>query len=145
MNKIQITGFGLSEAYENNNKTPKRNKIEWKGEYNGKNAKINMNINGKKSQISMTNEDLINLLSRPVDNNLISERLSNDFLFPIDKQPMILYKEQTQPISMSQMISMTDNFPILKSKIPSYSKKAKKRMKKGRNQKNNTRRIKRKK
>jgi len=84
MNKVNITSVGSIETYENAKKTPKHTSFKWNGNYDGKiaNIDIRVNNNGKKnkSKITLTNNELIDMLSGPVDSNPIDERLINDFL-----------------------------------------------------------------
>jgi hypothetical protein len=84
MNTVNITSVGSVETYEKDKKTPKHTSFKWNGNYDGQLANIDIRFdnNGKKnkSKITLTNDDLVNMLSGPVDPNPIDERLFNDFL-----------------------------------------------------------------
>lgn len=107
MNKVNITSVGSVETYENDNKTPKHTSFKWDGNYDGKIANIDIRIdnNGKKnkSKFKFTNDDLIDMLSGPIDPNPIDERLMNDFLSDINASPDVV---------SSQFLSDTDLDPF---------------------------------
>jgi hypothetical protein len=123
MNKVQIKNVGSTETiYKENNKSPKRSSLKWSGNYDGTVAKINVSINDngkmKKSKINLTNDELMNIFSQPVDTTPIDERLFNDILSPMNESRQIM------PLS-SQMMLIPDN--IRGSKSRSYSNKSKKK------------------
>jgi hypothetical protein len=108
MNKVNITSVGSLETYENNKKTPKHTSFKWNGDYDGKIANIDVRINnnGKinNSKLKLTNDELINMLSGPVDSKSIDERLFNDFLG--ENTFMVLSPNLTNLISPSNKLSV---------------------------------------
>ncbi len=129
MNKVQIKNLGSTEiTYKENNKSPKRTSLKWNGNYDGNIAKINVSINDngkkKKSQIKLTNDEIMSIFSSPVDATPIDERLFNDLLDPINESRQMMYMSQMRPMS-SQMMLIPDD--IIDSKLSSYSNKTKKR------------------
>lgn len=109
MNKVNITSVGSVQTYENDNKTPKHTSFKWDGNYDGKIANIDILIdnNGKKnkSKLKFTNDDLIDMLSGPVDSNPIDERLMNDFLRD---------KSLLHPVMMStQVLPQSNDIPVI--------------------------------
>ena len=132
MNKVQIKNLGSTEiTYKVNNKSPKRTSLKWDGDYDGNIAKIDVSINDngkkKRSKIKLTNDELMNIFSSPVDTSPIDERLINDLLGPMNEsQQMMPMSSQMMPMSMpDEMIFISDD--IIGSKLSSYSNKQKKR------------------
>ena len=89
-NSINIDNTGTTEIlYAEGNQSPKKTVFEWNGNYDGKNAKIHMDldVNGKKTKtdLKLSNHDLMNILGstnvidRPIDQRLqsLDEDLSN--------------------------------------------------------------------
>lgn len=79
---LQNIGF-TKTLIQNNNRT-KLNEIQWQGDYNGKVANINVDVNdnGNREFVSMklNNEDLKELLGIQPVNIPLEKRLKNDFL-----------------------------------------------------------------
>ena len=78
-----IQNYGFTKTFIKDNNRKIKNEIKWIGDYDGKNANIQLDINdnGKKEFVSMKldNNDLIQLLGiQPVEVPL-EQRLSNDF------------------------------------------------------------------
>ena len=78
-----IQNYGFTKTFIKDNNRKLKNEIKWVGDYDGKNANIQLDINdnGKKEFVSMKldNNDLIHLLGiQPVEVPL-EQRLSNDF------------------------------------------------------------------
>ena len=142
MNKITITSTGSTKStYKENNQSPKHTTIKWDGEYDGKNAKINVSVNGKKSKIKFTDDELIDLLSSQVNSSSIDERLFNDLLVPVNQSPQVMSMPMpvSMPMSMpNEIFTMSDNMPIIiKSNSMSPLNKTKKRRHKKHKNKNN--------
>ena len=82
-NYIENTGFAKTFVHDNHHKDV-NNITEWNANYDGKRAKIkiNMNTNGKKDKIRMklSNKDLEQILSVPTINSPLEVRLQEDFL-----------------------------------------------------------------
>jgi len=80
---IENTGFTKTFVHDNHHKDV-NNLTEWNANYDGKRAKIkiNMNTNGKKDKIRMklSNKDLEQILSVPAINSPLEVRLQEDFL-----------------------------------------------------------------
>jgi len=119
-NYINIDNTGSSQVtYTQGNNSPKKTVFKWDGKYDGKNANIHMNLNvhGKKSDsdLKLSNEDLMKILSAnvvdtPIDRRLelLDEPISN--IYPsnvpvfIDEMPMPMsmpMKEQIMIVSSS--------------------------------------------
>jgi hypothetical protein len=85
-----IKNVGMTKTFINNNNKKSNKEIKWDGDYDGKIAKLNLNINdnGKKEDIHMelTNDDLLKLLNTPSINMPIDKRLESDFLINNDKK-----------------------------------------------------------
>jgi len=83
-NKINIDNTGQTELiYKEGNKSPKKTVFKWDGNYDGNNANIHMNldVDGKqtKSDIKLSNEDIMELLSQNTINKSLDQRLDDDF------------------------------------------------------------------
>jgi len=79
-----IQNYGFTKTFIRDNNNSKTNDIKWMGNYDGKLAKIDVNIddNGHKEHIHMqlNNDDILELLGvQPVEMTL-ENRLKNDFL-----------------------------------------------------------------
>ena len=136
MNKINITSVGSVQTYENDNKKPKHTTFKWDGNYDGKIANIDIRIdnNGKKnkSKLKFTNDDLIDMLSGPVNSNPIDERLMNDFLSD---------RSLLHPVMMStQVLPQSNDIPVIfesdLAPLSTVSSKTKKRRTKSKQHKN---------
>ena len=79
-----IKNVGITKTFINNNNKKSNKEIKWDGDYDGKIAKLNLNINdnGKKQDLHMelTNNDLLKLLNTPSINMPIHKRLESDYL-----------------------------------------------------------------
>ena len=78
-----IQNYGFTKTFIKDNNRKIKNELKWVGDYDGKNANIQLDINdnGRKEFVSMKldNNDLIQLLGiQPVEVPL-EQRLSNDF------------------------------------------------------------------
>lgn len=80
-----IKNVGMTKTLININNKKSNKEIKWDGDYNGKIAKLNLNINdnGKKKGIHMelNNDDLLKLLNTPSINMPIDKRLEHDYLY----------------------------------------------------------------
>ena len=89
-----IQNYGFTKTMIQDNDQIKQNVIQWKGNYDGNIANINVGINdnGNSEMISMqlTNEDLVHLLGvQPVQMPL-EKRLLNDYLSAKQYKPITL-------------------------------------------------------
>lgn len=80
-----IKNEGITKTIiSNNNNNNYVNEIKWDGDYNGKIAKLNLNVNdnGRKQQVhlELNNNDILKLLNKNADKLSIDQRLQNDFL-----------------------------------------------------------------
>jgi hypothetical protein len=97
---INIDNTGSTEVvYTEGKLSPKKTVFEWNGNYDGKNAKIHMDldIDGKKTKtdLKLSNQDLMNILSsnnvvnRPIDQRLQS--LDEDLGSMYPSAPVIIH------------------------------------------------------
>jgi len=97
---INIDNTGSTEVvYTEGKLSPKKTVFEWNGNYDGKNAKIHMDldVNGKKTKtdLKLSNQDLMNILSsnnvvnRPIDQRLQS--LDEDLGSMYPSAPVIIH------------------------------------------------------
>lgn len=134
-NYINIDNTGLTKLiYTEGNQSPKTTVFKWDGKYDGKNANIHMNldVDGKKtkSNIKLSNDDLMKILSanvveKPIDQRLQSfdEDISNIYS---PSSMMILAQEPPMMSPQSSIPVFIDEMPesiIIES--PSHSKKKK--------------------
>jgi len=111
-NKINIDNTGQTELiYKEGNKSPKKTVFKWDGNYDGKNANIHMNldVDGKqtKSDIKLSNEDIMELLSQNTINKSLDQRLDADFnnnMF--QNQPPVYIGEMPMPSEMPGQMYM---------------------------------------
>ena len=79
-----IRNVGITKSFIQDNNKKSLKEIEWMGEYDGKEANIQLHINdnGKKEDKNLTldKEDLMNLLNMKTVNIPLEERLFHDFL-----------------------------------------------------------------
>lgn len=79
-----IKNEGITKTYINNNNKKYSNEMKWDGEYDGKLAKLNLNMNnnGKKEFVHMelNNQDILNILNKRTVDTPIHKRLETDFL-----------------------------------------------------------------
>jgi len=92
-NQNYINFDSTEVIYDERNKSPKRMIFKMNGNYNGNDAKINLdfNIDGKqtKKNIKLSNDQLIKLIgSTDVVSRPIHQRLFDDF--PMPQQPQIM-------------------------------------------------------
>lgn len=79
-----IENYGFAKTYVNHNNKISNRSIQWEGNYDGKQALINMDLNnnGESKHVSMVldKNDLMKMLElQPVQMSL-DKRLNNDFL-----------------------------------------------------------------
>ena len=79
-NYINIDNIGSTKIiYTEGNKPPKKTVLKWDGNYDGKKADIHMNldVDGKKrkTELKLTNDELMKILGANVVNKPIDERL----------------------------------------------------------------------
>ena len=118
-----IKNKGISQTIIRENNKNHFNEINWDADYDGNTANIsfNENIDGKNQQfdVSLDNQDLINLLNIPSVNTPIDERLQFDFqnsLFRNDprmyqlKEPFYMPSETSQiPFSNETINELLDS------------------------------------
>jgi len=139
-NYIHIDNTGLTKVmYTEGNKSPKKTIFKWDGKYDGKNANIHMNLNvdGKKTQsdLKLSNNDLMKILSanvvdKPIDRRLesLDEHVSNVYASPLSSQMMILAEEpqiipspSNVPVFINEMPEEKEQIMIISSASPSIS------------------------
>jgi len=145
-NNITIDNTGLTEfIYKEGKQSPKKTVFEWNGNYDGKNAKIHMDleVDGKKSKtdLQLSNRDLMNILGstavveQPLDQRLQS--LDNDLsiMYPQNNIPEPIFIHVGEmPMNMNEMpLNMNamslenaiskSNHDVKKSKSKSKSKR----------------------
>ena len=97
-NNITIDNTGLTEfIYKEGKQSPKKTVFEWNGNYDGKNAKIHMDleVDGKKSKtdLQLSNRDLMNILgSTAVVEQPLDQRLQS-----LDNDLSIMYPQNNIP------------------------------------------------
>ena len=121
MNNTFVVNSGSTQSVLINNGKAKTNGVEWKANYNGDIANVDLKLNNngreKKFKVEMTNDELENLadmlvVPRPV-NKPIHNRLLEDFdennMFTSMESPMIIeldnIKPYTEQINRPQLIS----------------------------------------
>jgi hypothetical protein len=81
--KTFIQNEGIAKTYINNNNEKYSNEMKWDGQYDGKLAKLNLNMNnnGKKEFVHMelNNQDILNILNKRTIDIPIHKRLELDF------------------------------------------------------------------
>lgn len=121
-NKINIGNTGLTELiYKEGNKSPKKTVFKWDGNYDGKNANIHMNLNvdGKqtKSDIKLSNEEIMELLSQNTVDKSLDRRLDDDFNNILNQPPVYMgdmpidtamHIDTPMPRQMSRPIIISD-------------------------------------
>ena len=119
-NKINIGNTGLTELiYKEGNKSPKKTVFKWDGNYDGKNANIHMNLNvdGKqtKSDIKLSNEEIMELLSQNTVDKSLDRRLDDDFNNILNQPPVYMgdmptamHIDTPMPQQMSTPIIISD-------------------------------------
>jgi len=80
-----IQNYGFTKTQIQNNNNILNNEIEWIGNYDGKiaNIEVDINDNGNKEYINMklNNNDLKQLFGYPTNELPLEKRLNDDFLF----------------------------------------------------------------
>ena len=147
--------------YTQGNRPPKKTTFKWDGKYDGKNANIHMdlNVNGKntKSNLKLSNKDLMKILSANVVDKPINQRLesfdedvSNIYSssmpssmpmspmsssMPMSSHPILILEQEPQMIMAS-----SSNVPVFVNEMPMPMPMPSplKKLKKGRKSKANT-------
>ena len=118
---IQMNSRGTVESYSNIDNHETINKLEWKGDYDGSIAKIDIdeNMNGKKKHINMqlTNDELLELLKTPSDLVDLEKRLKQDY-------PSISIKSKSRKSSQSNKSRKSKSNKKSKTKSKSRSSKS---------------------
>ena len=127
---ININNTGLTEfIYKEGKQSPKKTVFEWNGNYDGKNAKIHMDLDveGKKTKtdLKLSNQDLMNILGsttvveQPLDQRLQS--LDKDLSIMYPNTPIFIHSgempmnEMPMPLNMSlenEIIAMPMPMPM---------------------------------
>ena len=109
-NAIKINNTGLTEViYKEGKQSPKKTVFEWNGNYDGKNAKIHMDldVDGSKTKtdLKLSNQDLMNILkstgavNQPLDQRL--QKLDTDLSMMYPSTPIIIHSgEMPMPMPM---------------------------------------------
>jgi hypothetical protein len=160
-NYIHINNTGSTNVmYTQGNRPPKKTTFKWDGKYDGKNANIHMdlNVNGKntKSNIKLSNKDLMKILSANVVDKPINQRLesfdedvsniysssssmpssmpmSMSSSMPMSSHPILILEQEPQMIMAS-----SSNVPVFVNEMPMPMSSPPKKLKKGRKSKANT-------
>ena len=161
-NYIHIDNTGLTNVmYTQGNRPPKKTTFKWDGKYDGKNANIHMDlsVNGKntKSNLKLSNKDLMKILSANVVDKPINQRLesfdedvSNIYSssmpssmpmspmsssMPMSSHPILILEQEPQMIMAS-----SSNVPVFVNEMPMPMPMPSplKKLKKGRKSKANT-------
>ena len=150
-NYIHINNTGSTNVmYTQGNRPPKKTTFKWDGKYDGKNANIHMdlNVNGKntKSNIKLSNKDLMKILSANVVDKPINQRLesfdedvSNIYSssMPMSSHPILILEQEPQMI-----MATSSNVPVFVNEMPMPMSMPMssplKKLKKGRKSKANT-------
>jgi hypothetical protein len=84
-----VKSVGIAKTFINDNNEKYSNEMKWDGDYNGKIAKLNLDVNdnGRKKHLHMelNNKDLLKLLNHQSVNIPIDKRLENDYLYNKNK------------------------------------------------------------
>ena len=79
-----IKNYGVTQSYILNKNKKSMHELKWIADYDGNNAHIHVDIlgDGKKEHVNLTlnNEDLMQLFNRDTVNQPIDDRLRTDFL-----------------------------------------------------------------
>jgi hypothetical protein len=129
-NSINIDNTGLTEfIYKEGKQPPKKTVFEWNGNYDGKNAKIHMDleVNGEKTKtdLKLSNQDLMNILGstsvveQPLDQRLQS--LDKDLSIMYPNTPIFIHSGEMPlneiPLNMSLDNEIID-LPLNMSEMP---------------------------
>ena len=78
---VYVQTIGTSETYVKNNNKTSESKIKWMGDYNGENAKLQVDVNNdnkrKVYNFKMNNEQLSHLLGMPSANMSLEAQMSS--------------------------------------------------------------------
>jgi len=78
---VYVQTIGSSETYVKNNNKKSESKIKWMGDYNGEDAKLQVDINNDKKRkvynFKMNNEQLSHLLGMPPANMSLEDQMSS--------------------------------------------------------------------
>ena len=78
---VYVQTIGTSETYVKNNNRKSESKIKWMGDYNGEDAKLQVDINNdnkrKVYNFKMNNEQLSHLLGMPPANMSLEDQMSS--------------------------------------------------------------------
>jgi hypothetical protein len=154
-NYIHIDNTGLTNVtYTQGNRSPKKTTFKWDGKYDGKNANIHMdlNVNGKntKSNLKLSNKDLMKILSANVVDKPINQRLESfdenvsNIYSSSSPLPLSFTSSMSSPLSSPilildqepQMImASSSNVPVFVNEMPMPMSSPPKKLKKGRKSK----------
>lgn len=125
-NYIHIDNTGLTNVmYTQGNNSPKKTTFKWDGKYDGKNANIHMdlNVDGKKtkSDLKLSNKDLMkilgaNVVDKPIDQRLesLDEDISKIYSSSLPHSSSMMILAQEPEIVMSSLSSV----PVFVDEMP---------------------------
>jgi len=97
MSNIYVKNYGFTKTLIKDNKKQSKNEIKWIGDYDGQEARIEVDIeeNGvkKHTMIQLDNNDIMELLSVHPVNQSLDKRLTSDFLQINETQPIVVENE----------------------------------------------------
>jgi len=115
-----LKSYGMSERYilenDKNKQKPKQsfNRMEWKGDYDGNKAHININVNdnGHREHMNMVlnNRDLIEILNVPEVNVPIHQRLEKDFLLKDKNENANINNKTFSPLVLGNLLQKTRKY-----------------------------------
>lgn len=80
---MNSSSYGFAETYINDNNKVSNKYLEWEGNYDGKHAFINLNMNdnghAKSVSMELDNKDLLKMIGIPTVQMALDKRLIKDF------------------------------------------------------------------
>ena len=115
-----IKNYGVTQSYIQQKNKKSMNELKWIADYDGNDAHLHIDMlaDGKKEQMNLTlnNEDLMQLLNKDTDHQPIDHRLWNDFL-----QHMHSRRNKTRRIKKARRkSSRTKRYSPMKSASRSF-------------------------
>ena len=111
-----IKNYGVTQSYILNKNKKSMNELKWIADYDGNNAHIHIDIlgDGKKEHMNLTlnNEDLMQLFNRDTVNQPIDHRLRNDFLQPKRNKTRRIKKARRKSSRTNRLKSQSRSFRV---------------------------------